>query len=263
MSAFTTLLRKAVGYFAKRGFTTIADVANWRVQLAAAAESHLSTEKAQARVERGLTGAFHRWMGRGRVSLPQRGVAKFTLDMLEPKLKDELQNRMFAAREAVDGAHRLALERIHNRFMGFATAGAQPQAAREATKDIGKAARDAKYYERLTAINETARLMSALDEIAAADTGSIGGFWDATPEIKRKHRLEHGGKDGHGGRHGKFYARRGSWADREGLVRHPNGYIDEHDMPRVLINCQCEYKYVYDLADIPPELLTAKGRRAA
>ena len=49
----------------------------------------------------------------------------------------------------------------------------------------------------------------------------------------------------------------------QGLVKHRDGYLDEFDMPGVLINCQCEYRYVYDLADVPDEALTAKGKAAA
>ena len=48
-----------------------------------------------------------------------------------------------------------------------------------------------------------------------------------------------------------FYVRRGSWADEQGLVRHPDGYIDEWDMPGVLINCQVRVRYVYDLGRLP------------
>jgi hypothetical protein len=257
MAAFDKLLREAVKHFSKFGFTSPADVNDWTTRLNAAAESALDVDTAKAKVERALAGSFTRALGRGRLQGRKGQVSKLSMDQLEPKLRGELEKRLYAAREAVDGAHRQALEKVQNRFLGLATAGAKPGAAREHAKPITKAIRDARAQERMTAVDQTMKLMRTMDEVVAADSGSIGGYWDATWDIVRKHRPEHAA------RHGLFYVRRGSWADSQGLVSHPEGFMDEFDMPGVLINCQCEYHYVYDLSDAPPEALTAKGRAAA
>jgi hypothetical protein len=233
------------------------DVEQWRMRLLQAAEKQLDADSAAKRIERSLTGAFKRAVAVPRISRRHDRVDKIALAQLEPKLVDELQRRMFAAAEAVDGDRRIALERVQQRFMGLATSGRQPTAAKSVGKAITKAAKDAKAHERMVMIDQGKKLMANLDEIVAADNGSIGGFWDATWEIERKHRPEHAE------RHQKFYVRRGSWADTDGLVRHAEGYMDEHDMPGALINCRCEYIYVYDLSDCPEEALTAKGRKAA
>jgi hypothetical protein len=228
------------------------------VRLNTAAESHLDVDRAKSRVHRSLAGAFMKAIGQGRVERRHKGqVSKLTLDTLEPKLRTELERRMFAATALLDGDKKLALERIQQRFLGVATAGANPGEAQAAAKGVGKAARDARAQERMIAVDQTKKLVATLDEVIAADNGSIGGFWDATWDIERKHRPEHAA------RHDHFYVRRGSWADTEGMLRHPEGYMDEWDMPGVLINCRCEYRYVYDLEDCPPTALTAKGRRAA
>ena len=256
---FRKLLRDAVTHFSKRGFTSTGDVNDWMVRLNSAAESHLDSDRARAKVERALSGAFYRQLAPAKLRTRKGKVDTISMARLEPKLRDELERRMFSAREAVEGAHREALERIHARFLGIATAGASPTAAAisENVRSIDKAARDAKARQRMTAIDQTNKLTRLMDEVVAKDAGSIGGIWDATWDIERKHRPEHAA------RHGLFYVRRGSWADTEGLIKHPEGYMDEFDMPGVLINCRCEFRYVYGLDDAPPETLTAKGRKAA
>ena len=255
--SFPKLLKEAAKHFTRHGYTSQADINDWRVRLLTAAEQHLDPEGARDKIRRSLSSAFFKAIGEGRIAKRHGSVHKFTIDRLEPHLRDELERRMFAAQELVDGDKRATLERIHNRFLGLATAGPNPGEAQAAAQGIGKAARDSKAQERMTAVDQTKKLVAGLDEIIAKDGDSIGGYWDATYDIARKHRPEHAA------RHDRFYVRRGSWADTQGLVRHPDGYMDEWDFPGVLINCQCEYRYVYDLSDCPEEALTAKGRAAA
>ena len=194
----------------------------------------------------------------GRLIKKNKGyVDKLFIAQLEPRLKDELERRMYAARELLEGDKKVALERIHQRFLGIATAGAQPQGGEENVRAITKAERDAKAHARMMAVDQTSKLMNMMDEVIAKDAGSIGGFWDATWDIERKHRPEHAA------RHDKWYPRRASWADDQGLLKRGIGWMDEHDMPGVLINCRCEYHYVYDLEDVPQEFLTPAGKAAA
>ena len=257
-NGFQKLLREAVKHFAKYGFTSPADVNNWVTRLSAAAETSLDITLAQARIEKTLGAAFYRALAAGRLIKKNKGyVDKLFIAQLEPRLKDELERRMFAARELLEGDKKVALERIHQRFLGIATAGANPQAVTENVRAITKAERDVKAHARMMAVDQTSKLMNMMDEVIAKDAGSIGGFWDATWDIQRKHRPEHAA------RHEKFYPRRGSWADDQGMIRRGIGWMDQFDMPGVLINCRCEYHYVYDLEDVPPEYLTPAGRAAA
>ena len=242
-------------HFSRFGFTSPASVNDWLQRLSAAAETSLDTSMAHARVEKALAGAFYRALGTGRLIKKNKGyVDKLYISQLEPKLYDELERRMFASRALLDGEKKIAMERIHQRFLGIATAGANPKAVEENVRAITKAERDAKAHARMVAVDQSSKLMNMMDEVIAEDGGSIGGFWDATWEIERKHRPEHAA------RHRKWYPRRACWADDKGLLKRGAGYMDEHDMPGVLINCRCEYHYVYDLEDVPQEFLTAKGR---
>ena len=256
-ASFNRLLREAVGHFTRYGFTSPADVNDWLARLNAAAETSLDTAKAHRRVEKALSSSFANALGRGRLIRRKGKVSKLSIEQLEPKLRDELERRMYAARELIEGDRRVALEQIHKRFLGIATAGQNPKAVKEGVRAMGKAERDHKAAARVFAVDQSGKLMRMMDEVIAADSDSIGGFWDATWDIERKHRIEHAI------RHDQWYPRRGSWADNDGFLKRALGYMDEHDMPGVLINCRCEYRYVYDLEDVPPQFLTAKGRAAA
>jgi hypothetical protein len=254
---FDRLLREAAKHFTTNGYTSRSDINDWRVKLLSAAEAHLDVEGAHKRVGRILESAYWKALGAGRIAKKHGSVPKYAIDQLEPKLRDELERRIFATQELVEGDKRVALERLQQRFLGLATAGPNPGEAAASATAIGKVARDSRAQERMIAVDQTKKMVATMDEVIAEDGGSIGGFWDATWDIARKHRPEHAA------RHDKFYVRRASWADEQVLIRHPNGFMDEWDMPGVLINCQCEYNYVYDLADVPDEFKTAKGKEAA
>lgn len=257
-ASFQKLLREAVKHFTRFGFTSPADVNDWLTRLSVAAETSLDITAAQARIEKTLGAAFYRALAHGRLIKKNKGyVDKLFIAQLEPRLRDELERRMYAARELLEGDKKVALERIHQRFLGIATAGAQPKAVQESVRAITKAERDAKAHARMMAVDQTSKLMNMMDEVIAKDAGSIGGFWDATWDIERKHRPEHAA------RHDKWYPRQASWADDQGLLKRGNGWMHEHDMPGVLINCRCEYHYVYDLEDVPEQFLTPAGKAAA
>jgi hypothetical protein len=41
----------------------------------------------------------------------------------------------------------------------------------------------------------------------------------------------------------------------------PDGYTDQITQPAEEVNCRCYYEYIYNLADLPDEMLTEKGRK--
>jgi hypothetical protein len=60
----------------------------------------------------------------------------------------------------------------------------------------------------------------------------------------------------HKPRDGKWYPFKGSWANEKGLVRHPNAYWEDHEIPGQLSDCMCDARYIYDLEDAPSKTLT-------
>ena len=60
-----------------------------------------------------------------------------------------------------------------------------------------------------------------------------------------------------------MYLIRDSWAHKKGLVKPgPQGFTDDITAPGEEIFCSCSYVYLYSLSQLPPSMITAKGREA-
>ena len=83
--AFLKLLREAAKHFTQHGYTSQADINDWRVRLLSAAEQHLDPEDAHRRI-----GARSRprssAIGAGRIAKRHGSVHRWTIDRLEPQL---------------------------------------------------------------------------------------------------------------------------------------------------------------------------------
>ncbi len=105
------------------------------------------------------------------------------------------------------------------------------------------------FEERRARIDETKRQIGNLNDVIAKGSGAIGAVWECSPlecDCQAKHKP----------RDGKWYPFKGSWADEKGLVRHPNGYWEDHEIPGQLSDCMCDARYIYDLEDAPSKTLT-------
>ena len=68
-------------------------------------------------------------------------------------------------------------------------------------------------------------------------------------------------REDHKERDDLVYAIRGNWAIADGYMKAgPNGYSDEITQPSQEIFCSCSATYIYTLASLPDDMLTAKGR---
>jgi hypothetical protein len=105
------------------------------------------------------------------------------------------------------------------------------------------------FEERRAQIDETKRQIGNLNDVIAKGSGAIGAVWECSP-------LECDCQPKHKPRDGKWYPFKGSWADEKGLVRHPNGYWEDHEIPGQLSDCMCDARYIYDLEDAPSKTLT-------
>jgi hypothetical protein len=95
-----------------------------------------------------------------------------------------------------------------------------------------------------------------VEHIFAVEGGAIAGMW--------KSHFRAPGYDyrpAHKERDGQIFVLRGNWAIEQGLMKlDGRQYTDEITMPAEEVFCQCRYKYLYNLRDLPDEFLTDKGR---
>jgi hypothetical protein len=254
------LLTAAIKHFAAHGYLHPHEVERWSNLIEDAAEDPIALSLEKHRLRQRLEGAFRRAFGRGALLRRHKKIQPWAAERLMPEARAELERRIYAATDLIRLNRKEAVAKTLQRFKGWVTAvppgGLPDPEIRPIRRDLSKAALETRFIARRVAVDQTDKMLANVNDIIATGAGAIAGTWDATWEIERKHRPEHAA------RHGLTYAIRNSWADREGLMSHPLGYTDEHDMPAWLINCRCDYIYLYELADLPPEMLTAKGREA-
>lgn len=258
MSLLTEKVAEAVRAFAQRGFVSPRDVDAWARQIAIAAEAGYDPEGDAARIRRALTAAYRRVTSPRSLARLHTGVEGWATPRLAPQMRDELERRVWAAVKENAEARFAAQDKLVARFRAWATsipAGGQDVDQRQARQNIVKAAKQTPYTRKRAQIAETARMTGNVNDLMAQGGGAIGAIWDHVPELERKFRPEHTA------RHGKWYPIRGSWADARGFLRHPHGYWQDHELPGQLINCQCEAVYVYNLEDVPADMLNERGRR--
>ena len=57
------------------------------------------------------------------------------------------------------------------------------------------------------------------------------------------------------------YTIRGNWALQQGLMKVGKyGYTDQITKPAEEVFCRCHYEYVYNLASLPSDMITRKGK---
>jgi len=74
--------------------------------------------------------------------------------------------------------------------------------------------------------------------------GGTSGCWVAEHEI----------------RNGRVYAVRDNWAEQRGFMTAGDGYADEIIKPLGEDECRCHFQYLYNLRDLPEEMVTAQGK---
>jgi uncharacterized protein with gpF-like domain len=260
MSRFSDALKEAIRHFTVLGFTSPHQVDDWSRRLEAAAEDPVEEHQIGARVASTLQGAYTRATRPGSVKRAHPGIEEWMVHRLEPRLRDELQRRIWAAADLIRLNRQQALAKTMARFKGFATSvptGGTPEVnQRLVAQEIAAPSKSLDFITRRAQIDQTQKMIGNLNDIIADGAGAIAATWDHVPELERQFRPEHTA------RHGLTYPIRGSWAAERGLLRAPDGWWQDFDIPGQLINCRCEARYLYSLEEVPPEMLTPAGRDA-
>lgn len=105
-------------------------------------------------------------------------------------------------------------------------------------------------------IDQGHKFVSALNDLVATDGGAIAARWSSNWRQPGYHyRKDHKERDG------EIYLIRGSWAQAKGLVKPGKaGYVDQTTRPGEEVYCRCDYVYLYNVSDLPAEMLTEKGK---
>ena len=253
----------AINDIAQTGYDSADRVAYWTEIIRRAA---LRSLKPEAQVEQDikdvLTAAFVKQVDGGAVLRTNPGVKAFTLQMIRPELHAELSRRIAASVDLIKLNRPVAIEKTLRRFQGWATSlppGKPADVQRQKTKlEVKKALSQLPFEERRVLIDQSHKLVAAINTTVAVNGGAVGAEW-------MSHLAQRGynGRPAHNARNGKFFLLRNSWAHEAGLVRpNENGYTDEVEQPAQLPFCRCHWVWRYSLKSVPKDCLTKKGEEA-
>jgi hypothetical protein len=257
-SSFQATLAEALSDLALRGYISQEQIEFWVNRLSQAAGYDIGPEAAiDLLIQRAMGAA----KGRLEKNIANRvpGVSRYTLSMVAPHLRAELDRRILASAQLIKLRRKEAIGETLRRFQGWSTSiplgGDRTVDRRKAKQQIAKPLRSLPFEQRRVLIDQGFKLISNVADIVATDAGAIAGIWHSHwRQPGYDYRKDHKERDE------RVYAVRDSWAIKAGLMNKGSGYTDEITKPAVEPMCRCFYQYVTALRDLPDSMLTRKGQ---
>lgn len=200
-----------------------------------------------------------------------KGLRGWRLYKLKDQLRKAMRERITNSLLLIKTQNSSRMQTLHSRFLNWLLS---PQETRESLRSamqVGELVSKKDKHFKMILADQTRKMISNFDNIVAEEYKAIGFYW----KTRRDDRVvgKPGGKNPKGNkkhedhyhRQDKFYFFHNNWAVEKRLVdtKHKDfAWADFEDgMPGQPINCRCYAYNVYELEDIPPQLLTEKGKR--
>jgi hypothetical protein len=263
MATFFEVVTDAIREFEETGFDSAERLAYWVDKIRrAAVESLVPEHVLEDTLRKTLGGIYKRLVDDGQLLKTHLGASRFTIDRLKPKLRTELDRRLMVSRNLIKLNREQAVETTVRRFAGWASSipagGSRAVDVKDTKDDIRKALTSLSFEERRVAIDQGHKFSAALNEIVATDGGAIAMRWNS--QWRRK---GYSYREDHKERDQKVYLLRTSWAKEKGLVKPgPAGYYDDITSVGEEIFCSCYATWLYNLRDLPDDMLTNAGQKA-
>jgi len=261
--SFFEVVTDAIREFTEHGFDSVERLTFWTDRIRRAAVDSLTPSHVlEETLNKSLQGIYKQLIDDGQIVKAHVGISRYTIDRLKPKLRTELDRRMMVSRNLIKLNREQMIEKTTQRFAGWASSvpagGSRVVETKDVKDNIRKALTSLPFEERRCIIDQSHKFVSSLNEIVAVDGGAIAGKWHS--QFRRRgyqYRVDHKERDD------KVYAIRGNWALEKGLMKAgPAGYSDEITKPGEEVFCSCSYSWIYNIRDLPPEMLTRKGEEA-
>ena len=258
---FYETITEAVRYFATHGFTSSERLEYWITEIRQAAErSMVPTYVLERQLRTTFGTVYRRMVDQGGLLKKHKGIDRFTIQQVAPRLRAELDRRLMASAQLIKLNRVEAVEKTIRRFAGWASSvpegGSDNVGKADVKDDVRKALAQLPFVERRVAIDQGHKFASSLNEIVAAGGGAIAVKWNSHfRQANYDYREDHKERDG------QVYLLRNNWAQQRGLVKPgPAGYYDAVTAFGEEISCRCFGTYLYNLRDLPDDMVTAKGR---
>ena len=183
-------------------------------------------------------------------------------DALLPTIKVFLVDCVATYRLQVGCYFDQQLDELHSRldeFLGqVPSGGTKDKAVKSKITELKQEIRHFVKWYKLFNVYKAQSLASEIQYIFSLQGNPLAAIWlynriDEQGEYRKTY--DHKIQDGN------FYAVQGNWAIEKGLMRvGPHGYINDSSRPAQEIGCMCRLQWVYNLRDLPGDLLTTKGQ---
>ncbi|EJZ8383009.1 hypothetical protein ACP5F4_000455 [Klebsiella oxytoca] len=268
MKTFTRTVREAVKFFLRNGYTSRQELEQWQSIIRQAAESETDDDYMSMVSDR-LRKAYDLQVSKAGALERHKGLSRFTLNYMEPKLRSELDRRILASADLIKLNRTAAINKTVQRFSGWATSipvqdyvgGGLSASSRSGivanAQHIQKSAEQVDYEARRVMIDQSHKLIANIDNIIATGNNAIAAEWHSHwRQPGYDYREDHKERDK------LIYLIRGNWAQKNGYVKAGRaGYLDEITQPGEEVFCRCYVTYLYNLRSIPEDMLTQKGRK--
>ncbi|CAM7662650.1 hypothetical protein [Klebsiella quasipneumoniae] len=268
MKTFTRTVREAVKFFLRNGYTSRQELEQWQAIIRQAAESETDDDYMSMVSDR-LRKTYDLQVSKAGALERHKGLSRFTLNYMEPKLRSELDRRILASADLIKLNRTAAINKTVQRFSGWATSipvqdyvgGGLSASSRSGivanAQHIQKSAEQVDYEARRVMIDQSHKLIANIDNIIATGNNAIAAEWHSHwRQPGYDYREDHKERDK------LVYLIRGNWAQKNGYVKAgPAGYLDEITQPGEEVFCRCYVTYLYNLRSIPEDMLTQKGRK--
>mgnify|MGYP006275912879 CR=1 FL=1 len=210
----TQVIAEAVKDMELHGYDDQARVDHWLIKIREAALSEMLTDaQTEAVLRRSLTAKFNRVFESKRF---QESIPRFNKAKLKPKLLDELDRRIMASANLIKLNREEAIQKTLRRFSGWSTSipAGGGVADKEVKKDLRTSISQLSFIERRVAIDQGHKLIAAIEEIAAVDSGALGAIWHSRWRVENyNYRPDHKERDG------VFYVVPDNWAIQKGFMK--------------------------------------------
>lgn len=257
MASFFETITAAVADIVKHGFDKKSRIEEWVAQIKRAARASMVSPKV---LEKQLNGTmiaiYTRLVEKGGIKKRHPKVSDFTIEKLKPKMKAELNRRMWANANLIVLNREAAIEKTAQRLsswgMSVPPGGTKAADKPEVKESISKALKQLPFEERRVLIDQGHKLTAAISNIVAKDGGAIAVKWHSHwRQNGYKFRPDHKERDG------KVYLIRGNWAQQKGLVKvGKDGYYDEVTAFAEEPFCRCFGQYYHSPGELPDDMLT-------
>lgn len=261
--SFHDVVAEAIRDITENGFDSQERIDRWLRELRIAAEREtMSAASVESMMRDALTAIYTRLVERGSILRFAPGMPRYTLERVKPKLRGELDRRIAASANLIKLNREEAINKTLRRFQGWSTSippgGIPAEDKRTVKAEIRKSLASLPFEERRVLVDQGHKLTAALADITANENGAIAARWRSNwRQPGYDYREDHKDRDG------QVYLIRGSWAQRDGLVKPSSaGWVDDVTAPGQEVYCRCYYTYAFNLRDLPDDMLTAKGRAA-